>query len=200
MYSYEVLFVSQASKLCIQVLSQFEKPAHFGFKCRRILSLRSNPIFFARIDSTVMLSSRKKVAVEEGGSKPQRRASLLIPANPAFADPGSSPISRGGILLNPLGGPPPPPFSPSSATSTSSYTSGSTSSLGSERGRGASAIGKRSSISSTGSDDGPGSGTSSPRLKFAPLPVSGRQRSSSITRELNVNYHSHTHGALLTQD
>lgn len=142
--------------------------------------------------------------------------SLLIPPNPAIADPGSSPTARGGILLNPLSkdgtcrttlSPPPSSQGRSSSLSsstTSSNRSASLSSQNSRAGYGYAASARRSTslssaastgTSSNGGDDqSPSEGddaassstTSSPRLKFAPLPESGRiRRSNSITRESN---------------
>lgn len=112
---------------------------------------------------------------EDGSDAPQ---SLLIPPNPAIVQPGSSPVSRGGILLNPVGG----------ARQEGAGGADHLRAASRDRAR-ASINGSTSSIATTstsGYSDGsalsPSSSSisTSPKLKFAPLPTSGRPRSSSI--------------------
>lgn len=152
---------------------------------------------------------------ERGSSSALPSTSLLIPPNPAIADPGSSTTARGGILLNPLNKDGSTSVSPqgrssSLASSTSSRnTRGHAASVSSAR-RSTSLSSTSSSINSSSSSAGRSSGgndeeapsidsasyastrrstsasssSASPRLKFAPLPESGRiKRSNSITRE-----------------
>ena len=129
---------------------------------------------------------------------PSAEDSLLIPANPALVNPGSSPTSRGGILLNPLGG---DKDSGSHLRGTSPGGGGPAASGGSRPGRWLSRTTSSMSSSTTNTVTSSTSGSSqntsvestaatsvapsnasssSPSLKFAPLPVSGRKRSSSI--------------------
>ena len=164
-----------------------------------------------------MLRGRRERGSSTSGGAPT--SSLLIPPNPAVADPGSSPTSRGGILLNPLGSDGSPTTSlPSNHPSTGSVASISnrSSSLSSNTSRNAgngvarvyfatrggrrstslsgsshhssSSSGQRSPGSNSNEDALSVSSSASPRLKFAPLPESGRiKRSNSITRECAIS-------------
>ena len=125
--------------------------------------------------------------------------SLLIPANPAIVDPGSPPVHRGGILLNPLSG-----SSRSRSTSAASsnrsqsqgvYSGGSAitrtqtgasvasvaSTSSSSNAADSSSHGSYEDVSSSDAGSSLGSSYKDAKLTFAPLPSSGRQRSSSMT-------------------
>lgn len=145
---------------------------------------------------------------------PSAEDSLLIPANPALVNPGSSPTSRGGILLNPLGG---NKDSGSHLRGTSPGGGASASSSGGSRparwlSRTASSMSSSTTATATSStSDGTSvessaatsvapsnASSSSPSLKFAPLPVSGRKRSSSIACKSEQGGYHHSEKANIT--
>lgn len=158
-----------------------------------------------------LLRSPKKQATPL--SLPDPSTSLLIPANPALVNPGSSPTSRGGILLNPLGadkdsgnhlrarspgggggGSRPgagerkaswlsrstSSFSSRTATTTTTTAESSSSVRSSSVGSSSSSSDRNAGTESTAGTSIAPAATPSPSLKFAPLPESGRKRSSSI--------------------
>lgn len=144
-----------------------------------------------------MLRGRRERGSSSSSGVPT--TSLLIPPNPAVSDPGSSPTSRGGILLNPLnkdGSPTtalPPSHRSASLSSNTSRNAGSrgyfaaprrSASVSSAATSNSSNSAGRPSLNSSNEDALSTTSSPSPRLKFAPLPESGRiKRSNSITRE-----------------